>query len=139
MCGVMTHVSDTKSITAWTTALQNTPDILASAASLPKIQEIRAHFFQDLQILATTTGQLFYKAYITLPRYLKYNIIVRGAYRPWMPSLPAPFPPIDGASDPYPSCRGLWWGVTRLALPAALKYHTWVIGGGGGYPPSGSL
>ena len=71
MWGVSTHVSDSKRITTWTTALKMVPDVCAYDPSFTRILKICAHFFHAFHKLPTTASQSFFESINMQPSYLK--------------------------------------------------------------------
>ena len=76
--GVTTHISKLKRRTSWTATLKKLPDVHAFATYVPRIRDIRVHFFLAFQMLATTSGQYFPVAMRMQPRYLNATTLANG-------------------------------------------------------------
>ena len=74
MRGVITHISDPKISTAFTTALKNIPDTLRFAPSLHNIIDNLTHLFLTLCRLPTKSGQASSNDLMIRPRY--FNAVI---------------------------------------------------------------
>ena len=78
MRGFITHVSDPKTITARTTALEKIPETLRLSPSRPRIFVTRVQLFRAIFSYLTTVGHSLQVADETRPRYLKEVTISSG-------------------------------------------------------------
>ena len=76
MQGVITHVSDLKRRTAWTTTLKKVPYVYTYDPSLPRILDIHTLFFRSFHKLSTTVGPSSSESIRIQPRYSKAITVV---------------------------------------------------------------
>ena len=89
MSGYITHVPNPYKRTAFTTAMQNIPDVQEISPSLPNNRVRSEYFFCNCLRLCTTTRQLSSAANRDLPMYLKEDTGVKGLLQV-MSSVAAP-------------------------------------------------
>ena len=80
---VITHVSDPKRRTAWTTTLKNSPNTQPFAPSLPRTRDSCAYFFRYFRSFLTTAGQSSSEAVRKRPIYLNNDTKVSGYPYAW--------------------------------------------------------
>ena len=83
MWGISTHVSDPKSNTDCTTALENIPDTLRLAPSHPRILVSRTQLFRNFFKFPTTAGQLLSPTVNNCPEYFKKVTVSSGITKDW--------------------------------------------------------